>query len=271
MSAQGQTPFPNYTQLPSYLPLPAWHALRIASAALAAGMCLLLYLRPEIGLFLVWKVVMPVMPLVFLLAPGIWRNACPLAALNQTPRLLGFTKGWSQTPLIKEYSYVIGVALCFALISGRKFLFNESGTAAALLIVAALVGAFLGGLIFKGKSGWCSSICPLLPVQRLYGQTPSLLVANSHCQPCVGCTKNCYDFNPSVAYLADQYDDDRHYTGYRRFFAASFPGFILAFYLVPNPPEVSIAAMYLQFAFYMAISIATFNVLDTFAKTKANT
>jgi hypothetical protein len=35
------------------------------------------------------------------------------------------------------------------------------------------------------KSGWCSSICPLLPVQRLYGQTPFMLVRNSHCAGCV--------------------------------------------------------------------------------------
>jgi len=33
----------------------------------------------------------------------------------------------------------------------------------------------------QGKSGWCSSICPLLPVQRIYGQTPFALIGNSHC------------------------------------------------------------------------------------------
>ena len=57
--------------------------------------------------------------------------------------------------------------------------------ATALLIGFGLVGAFVGGVVFKGKSGWCSSICPLLPVQRIYGQTPLLMVANTHCQPCV--------------------------------------------------------------------------------------
>ncbi len=58
-------------------------------------------------------------------------------------------------------------------------------------------------MLLKGKSGWCSTICPLLPVQRIYGQTPFALVANAHCQPCVGCLTNCYDFNPRAAYLAD--------------------------------------------------------------------
>ena len=33
-------------------------------------------------------------------------------------------------------------------------------------------------------------------------------VGNNHCQPCVGCAKSCYDFNPRVAYLADLNDSD---------------------------------------------------------------
>ncbi len=101
--------------------------------------------------------------------------------------------------------------LLFCLVLARKWLFNDSAMATALLILGALCAAFLGGLLFKGKSGWCSSFCPLLPIQRLYGQTQFIPLANTHCQPCVGCTKNCYDFNPSVAYLADQYDDDKQY------------------------------------------------------------
>jgi hypothetical protein len=78
-------------------------------------------------------------------------------------------------------------------------------------------------MVLKGKSGWCSTICPLLPVQRLYGQTPYKLVANSHCTPCVGCTKNCYDFNPKVAFLADLKDPDPYWSGYKKLFAAAFP------------------------------------------------
>ena len=75
------------------------------------------------------------------------------------------------------------------------------------------------------------TICPLLPVQRIYGQTPFALVAQRHCQPCVGCAKNCYDFNPRAAYLADLNDDRRRYwSGYRRFFVGAFPGLVLGFF-----------------------------------------
>jgi nitrite reductase (NADH) large subunit len=263
--------FPNYTQLPSRVPIAAWHALRALSVAAAAGLAWLLVLRPEQGLFLLWQLVIPIVPAVFLVAPGLWRNACPLAALNQLPRLAGFTKGLAHTPAIREYSFVVGIAAFFALVSARKFLFNGDGLATAVLIFGALGLAFLGGVFFRGKSGWCSSVCPLLPVQRLYGQTPFVTVPNSHCRPCVGCTKNCYDFNPKVAYLADQYDDDRRYVGYRRFFAAVFPGFVAAFYLVPDPPAVTVPRMYFEFAAYMAVSLAAFTTLETFAKVRANT
>lgn len=262
--------FPNYTQLPTYLPLNAWHVLRGASLTAAIVVVYWLVVEPARGLFAFWHVAVPLVPAVFLLAPGLWRNVCPLAALNQFPRLAGFDRGLEHTRVVREYSYVIGIAALFALVSLRKVLFNHDGAATAALVVAALVLAFLGGLVFKGKSGWCSSVCPLLPVQRLYGQSPFVTIANAHCRPCVGCTKNCYDFNPAVANLADQYDQDRHYVGYRRFFAAVFPGFLLAFYLQPDPPAIGTAQMYLGFAGYMGASLALFATLDTFAKVRAN-
>ena len=265
--AAADSDFPNYTRLPAYLPQAVWHGLRFAAVAAALGLAATLVLRPALGLDLLWGLVIPLAPIIFVVAPGIWRNVCPLAALNQLPRLAGFTRGLVQTPRLKEYAYVIGMAGLLVLVAGRKPLFNQSGVASAVLILAAMGLAFLGGVVFKGKSGWCSSICPLLPVQRLYGQTPFLTVANTHCQPCVGCTKNCYDFNPKVAYLADQYDNDRHYVAYRRFFAAIFPGFVAAYFLVPDPPQIPIAQMALQFGLYMGASLAVFTVLDTFVKT----
>ena len=227
MSDATPSAFPNYTQLPTYLPLAAWGVLRAASVAATAGLAALLLLRPQAGLFLLWHVAVPLLPAVFLLAPGLWRNLCPLAAANQLPRVAGFSRGLTHARAIREYSYVIGMVALFGLVSARKLAFNDSGTAAGLLVLGALLLAFLGGLVFKGKSGWCSSVCPLLPVQRLYGQTPFVTIANAHCRPCVGCAKNCYDFNPAVASLADQYDQDRQYVAYRRFFAAVFPGLSL--------------------------------------------
>jgi hypothetical protein len=207
MAESAQTarpPFPNYTQIPTRVPGWVWPALRVASVAAALAVAALLAVNPARGLALLWQVLVPSLPLVMLVVPGLWRNLCPMAALNQLPRRAGFTCGLAHTPQILEYSFVVGIALFFVLVSSRKWLFG-------------LGGAFLGGLVFKGKSGWCSSICPLLPVQHLFGQAPFAVLPNAHCKPCVGCTKNCYDFNPSIAYLADQYDDDRHCVGDRTY------------------------------------------------------
>ncbi|NUM43657.1 MAG: FAD-dependent oxidoreductase [Anaerolineales bacterium] len=264
--------FPNYLQLRSRSRIPArlWAWLRGGSVVALLAMVVLLLIRPETGLFVFWRVTVPVLPLVFWIAPGIWRNICPLAAVNQTPRLFKFTRGWTVPAWFKEYGYVIGFVAFFLLASSRKWLFNTSGTATALLLIGALAGAFLGGYFFKGKSGWCSSICPLYPIQRLYNQTPFVTVPNAHCDPCVGCTKNCYDFNPGVAYLADLYDEDRYHGNYRKFFAAAMPGFIVAYFTITNPPAISIGSMYLQFGLYIVLSIGLFFLLDAFLKVTTN-
>src|SRR4029077_12835607 len=133
---------------------------------------------------------------------------------------------------------------------------------------ASLVGALVGGVVFKGKSGWGSSIFPLFSAPRISGETPFAPVPNSHCQPCVGCTKNCYDFNPRVAYLADLYEDDRHYTGYRKFFVGAFPGLILCYFTLQD--NVSAGSDYAHFALYIAASAGSFFLAETLLKVSIN-
>ena len=81
--------------------LPELHADPVAAAAAglagdprrsivaALAVAALLIAAPDTGLFVMWKVVIPLLPVLFLVAPGLWRNLCPLAASNQTPRALG--------------------------------------------------------------------------------------------------------------------------------------------------------------------------------------
>ena len=272
-STEALPAFPNYIQLRarSRLSLGFWAWARAIVVIATLGLVLVLFIAPQSGLLWFWRLSVPLWPLVFLVAPGLWRNLCPLATANQTPRLLRFTLARTPPAWFQEYGYAIGFVAFFILASSRKWLFNTSGPATALLILAALVGALAGGLVFKGKSGWCSSICPVYPVQRLYNQTPFVTIANSHCQTCVGCTKNCYDFNPGVAYLADLYDDDRHYSNYRKFFAAAMPGFVVAFFTLPDPASLSaLPGLYAQFALYVLVSAGLFFVLDALLKVTAN-
>ncbi|MDA0165275.1 FAD-dependent oxidoreductase [Solirubrobacter ginsenosidimutans] len=254
--------FPNYTQIPSRLPIRWWQAIRSGSIVLALGVAALLIAVPDTGLVVMWKVVIPLLPVLFLVAPGVWRNICPLAASNQTPRALGITKAKTAPPWLKEYGYVIAFSLFIGFVVLRRLGLDDSGPFSAILLLGAMTAAFTGGMLLKGKSGWCSTICPLLPVQRIYGQTPLLMVANAHCQPCVGCVKNCYDFNPRAAYLADLNEGDTYWSGYRKYFVGAFPGLIFGFFAAANLGWMAVA---------VAISIASFATLIAFWKTSAHT
>jgi hypothetical protein len=259
--------FPNYTQIPTRLPRGAWQAIRVVTLLGAIALAMALVIAPDDGLFVLWKLVIPVLPFLWLVVPGLWRNICPLSASNQTPRLLGLSRGLTAPEWLKEYGFVIAAGLFILFVSLRKVGLDDSGPASALLLLGALTGGFIGGMLLKGKSGWCSSICPLLPIQRLYGQTPYKLVANSHCTPCVGCTKSCYDFNPRVAFLADLNDSNTNWAGYRKLFAGAFPGLVLAFFNLPEARGgAEIIALYGQLGLYLAVSIAVFFALDSLLK-----
>lgn len=270
--ARAESVFANYTQLPTLVPRDVWRVGRVVSVTTALALALLLILRPTLGLAIFWGLAVPALPLVFMFAPGLWRNVCPLATSNQTPRRRGLTRGLALPSLSQRLAYPIGIGLLIAGVIGRKLVFNASGPATAALILGAMGAAFAGGLLFKGKSGWCSSVCPLLPVQRLYGQTPFIRIANTQCEPCVGCAKNCYDFSPGSAYLADQYDADPTYRNFRRFFAGLFPGLILGYYLVPAVDLIGAGSVVFQMLVYMAISLTAFNLIDLlFGRTRNNT
>ena len=260
------TAFPNYTQIPTRISVGTWQVIRVVTLLGAIALAMTLVVAPDDGLFVLWKLIIPVLPLIWLVAPGLWRNVCPLSSSNQTPRVLGLSKGLTAPAWLKEWGFVIAAAMFIAFVSLRKVGLDDSGPASALLLLFALSGGFIGGMVLKGKSGWCSSICPLLPIQRLYGQTPYKLVANSHCTPCVGCTKSCYDFNPKVAWLADLNDPDRFWGGYRKLFAAAFPGLVLAFFNLPEARGAAdILALYGQLGLYLGASVAVFYALDSLA------
>ena len=85
----GRKPFPSFTELVTAVPQRVWMALRACSFAALLALIVTLWVRPETGLLVFFGVVAPLLPVVFLVAPGLWRNVCPLAASNQLPRLAG--------------------------------------------------------------------------------------------------------------------------------------------------------------------------------------
>jgi NADPH-dependent 2,4-dienoyl-CoA reductase/sulfur reductase-like enzyme/ferredoxin len=260
--------FQNYTELPRVIPIRVWAYVRLLTVLLLLALCAFLFVKPKSGLMLFWGVVVPLLPLLYLIAPGVWRNICPASAANQTPRVFHFTRGWTAPDWLKDNTYLISIVLFFGAAASRLVLFNDNAAATAIALLGWMAIAFVGGFLFKGKSGWCSSMCPLLPVQRMYGQTPYLVSPNSHCQPCVGCTKNCYDFNPKPAYQADMHDEPS-WSARRKFFVGAFPGFVLGFNVLHMHPKGTVET-YITLALYMGASVGLFFALDALLRISAS-
>ena len=254
--------FPAYTELPTRVPLRVWQAIRVCSVAAYFALVVTLFVRPAAGLFIFFGIIVPLLPVLFLVAPGLWRNICPMAATNQIPRVFGFGRALNPPDWLRNRGYLIAMALFFGIAGARLAGLDQSGPATGVVLALMIAAAFAGGYVFKGKSGWCSSICPLFPVQRVYGQTPYVTVPNSHCKSCVGCAKNCYDFKPRAAYQADLADTDRGWSGARKLFVAALPGFILGFFTMVRDAEMSTAERYPVLVLFVLVSIGLFYAVE---------
>jgi nitrite reductase (NADH) large subunit len=228
--------FENYANLPSRVPDGVWIALRGLVLAVTIGLVTALVYFPDLGLMLFWGLAIPILPAIFVVAPGFWRQVCPMAALNQLPRPIGLALGRDLPPRLQKAAFAIAVFTFVAFVGLRVPLLNHAATWLAVGLIAVLALAFAGGILFKGRSGWCGTFCPLGPIQRFYGQAPIVLVRNGYCPTCVGCQKNCYDFSPAATIFSDLHDEDALYAGQRRFFMAMMPGLLLGYFLQgPNP------------------------------------
>ena len=188
---------------------------------------------------LLWYGAVPPLPAAFLVNAELWRNVCPLATLNMV-----WSPGAVSRPLPRAWvplTTAIAVALLFLLVPARPLLFERSGHATASLVVASALLALLSGLRFRRKAGFCNAICPVLPVERLYGQRPLLRLQNARCTPCEACTRaGCFDLGPETSTLR-VLGGDRSWRSWiaRPFgiFALAFPGFVLAYFTMP--PEAA--------------------------------
>ena len=87
-------------------------------------------------------------------------------------------------------------------------------------------------------------------------------VTHSHCQPCLACTRNCFDFQPQLAQQADLHDPDTRWSQPRRLFAAALPGFVLGFFTVLGQPSLSTEEMYGRLTLYVLGSVGGFFALE---------
>jgi len=175
-----------------------WRAVQIVGVAATLAVVAGLVLAPNPTLTALWNVIVPLVPASLLLSPALWRNACPLATLNTAANGLVGRRVLPARAVPRVG--LIGIALLIVLVPARRFLFNVDGTALAVTIGLVGLLALVLGAAFDLKAGFCNAVCPVLPVERLYGQRPLLEIGNARCRPCTRCTQAaCLDLSPPKA------------------------------------------------------------------------
>lgn len=218
-------------------PWPArWSVLQLvailATVALLAGMIV----QPDFSLRLLWYVAIPILPATFFVNTAIWRNICPLATLNAWGNKIGRQRTLSQS--VAGLLGIGGLVLFHLMVPARRFLFNSDGTALAVTVAAVGLLAVWLGAVYAVRSAFCNALCPVLPVELLYGQAPLADMARGRCATCTTCTpRGCLDLaqaralpqifgrhRQSMAWLAEP----------RGIFMAALPGFIVGYSLLQD-------------------------------------
>lgn len=221
-----------------------------------------LFIRPVVTELVLWSVIIPLLPASFLISPSLWRAVCPLATLNMAGNGLISRKRIARTGMFR--AEIIGIVLLLVLVPARRFILNENGPVLGVLIAVIAVTTIVLGLFYASKAGFCNSICPVLPVEKLYGQRPLLNVKNTRCLPCDACTqKGCYDLGAdksiSFSLRGNGFVRPTWKSTAFAIFASGFPGFIIGYFAVENSVLAAAPAVYGQILGYMLISIILFH------------
>lgn len=222
----------------------AWQALQAVVLAVGTTIVTLLLLLPKTGLFLLWDVLIPVAPLLLAVAPGVWRNVCPLGTFSLAPRHLGLSRAARLDAAWQGRLLAGAVVLLVLIVPLRHVILDHNGvvTGVVLLGVAALAAGL--GMVLDWKSAWCSGLCPVHPVELLYGGRPLLTVDNSHCRTCTQCTSPCRDARDGIDPVAATRGRAGRVAGW--LLAGGFPGFVWGWFQVPTQGDTPLAAYLAQ-------------------------
>lgn len=235
-----------------------WRIAQVVNLAATAALLIGLLLRPQTALWLIWNLAIPILPATFMISPLLWRGICPLATLNEW-----FGGRWGQRQLAGRFltaANASGILLLILLVPARRFLFNSNGPALATTIAIVASAAIVLGALFARRAGFCNAICPILPVERLYGQHPLLTISNSRCDRCALCVpKGCLDVAATKSFAQGiGRANERHWlaTTYGAF-AAAWPGVIVGYYSLDNAGWSAAPQVYLWIMLCSAASYFT--------------
>jgi len=199
-----------------------------------SGLIIFLYLIffPSTGLLIFWNILIPVAPVLLVVAGGIWRNVCPLATTNLLVRHFNISKRKIMPVTLQAKLQLAAIIALFIIVPLRHLFFNTNGMATAILLFSSVAVGLSMGYVYDWKSGWCNSLCPIHPVEKLYGSNTLLSIPNAHCDKCVNCSLPCPDSTPNIHPASSKK------TAYNKLSAlliiGGLPGFIFGWFHVPD-------------------------------------
>jgi hypothetical protein len=240
-----------------------WNAAQILLLAAGGTLVWLLVFQPAVGIAIMWNIFIPAAPALVTLLPGLWRNICPMATISLLPRKLGLSQRRKMPERLAAWLGLLSVIALFAIVPLRHISLNTNGPATAVMLVTAAAIAVLLGFAFEWRSGWCTSLCPIHPVEKLYGSAPAMSFQNARCTTCAQCTIPCPDSTSSITPLNTGPLPLQKAVG--EFMAGSFFGFVWGWFQVPDYPGAigwqEIAAAYLWPFGAALVSFAAFKAI----------
>lgn len=209
-----------------------WRAVQSAVWLIGAFILFCLLFYPSLGLLLFWNILIPVAPALFVVAVGVWRNVCPLATTNLLPRHLGYSKKRKLSAAQLGVLNLVAVFLLYAIVPLRHAVFNNSGPATGILILTLAATGVVLGFFYEWKSAWCSGLCPVHPVEKLYGSNVLLSMPNAHCSQCQNCVIPCPDSTPNIHPGVSKKNLVQQLNGLM--VIGGLPGFIWGWFHVPD-------------------------------------
>lgn len=216
----------------SYRSLLIWRAVQIAVWLVGVFILFNLFFFPDLGLHMFWNILIPVAPALLVLAVGLWRNICPMGSNSLLPRHMGFSKKKKLTVAQSGKLNLVAVIALFIIVPLRHAIFDTNGLATAILILSLATVAISMGVLYEWKSGWCSGLCPVHPVEKLYGLNNKISPPNAHCTSCFRCVAPCPDSTPGIH--PKSATKTRYHKIAGNLMVGAFPGFVWGWFQVPN-------------------------------------
>lgn len=253
-------------QLPATLPnaLTAkerryWRIAQYVMLAVGFALVALLQFAPEIGIKIMWNVIIPVAPALVTLAPGLWRNICPMSTFSLLPRRFGLSFRIKMPNWLHATLGVISVTALFLIVPLRHTSLNINGLTTVMMLATAASIAMMMGMFFEWRSSWCTTLCPIHPVEKLYGFAPALSVKNARCNTCQQCTSPCPDSMPSMTPTLTGPLWVQKQLG--NFMVGSFFGFVVGWFQVPDfQGVVGTQEVFIAYAWPLGGAIVSFAI-----------